>query len=261
MRTLPTILVFALALSCQAAHIHGFSRLRFGDPPPPPYSPSNEPNLYVWYKSDALTNTVNGSAIVNWIDSSGHGFTMTPGDGNSAHTPYYTNSYQNGLPGNLFDGVDDIMTNGAAMTQTNCCFMVSLAYGHSGVAELFFTSQDAAEGEELEMGGITVDEAGRMRAGANLSYTTGTNILVTYTLQYATTASKLWSNGVLIASGDVGTSRMHLGMSVGGCFACGSGRYLNGRILEMYWLTNTLADQGNVLNNGVNYLRSKWAHY
>ena len=69
--------------------------------------------LQLWLKADAIIGLNDGDAISTWADSSGNAYDFTQ-TGDSR--PLYKTGIQNGKPGVLFDGTNDFMDMGSAVT-------------------------------------------------------------------------------------------------------------------------------------------------
>jgi hypothetical protein len=60
---------------------------------------TSTPNLFAWYKADAITGKNDGDALTSWVDSSGNGWNATTtGDSTSWTAPIFKTNIQNGLP-------------------------------------------------------------------------------------------------------------------------------------------------------------------
>jgi hypothetical protein len=91
-----------------AGHV-GLSEVQFqaATELPPPNQNNVTNNLRIWLKADTITNTVAGSPVVNWPDSSGNGFHFyqtVP-----AMMPLWQPNRRGGLPAVHFDGADDAL--------------------------------------------------------------------------------------------------------------------------------------------------------
>lgn len=234
-------------------------------PPAPVVPPTELGGLYGWWKADTLTNLVQGSEVVHWIDSSGNGFHMTPNSVGGTIAPYYTNGYQNGLPALYFDGLNDKLTNACdAPYGTNTIFVVVKHMIPDGVQSTLFNAKRQLTDEPLvSFQFIHTDySSNRLEEGLSSIYgkNPGTNITTTYTVQIANTNSAIWTNGVLAASGTIGFGGFFYdGMVVGA--TRDSDMWFRGYVMEMFILTNTYATTGTILSDGNNYLRAKWANY
>lgn len=78
-----------------------------------PFNPASITGLKMWFKGDGTvlngsgTQAVNNDPVGTWTDESGTGNTIT--QSTAAKRPLFKTASQNGLPGVLFDGVDDFM--------------------------------------------------------------------------------------------------------------------------------------------------------
>ena len=67
-------------------------------------TPKEVSGLATWWKADAISGLADGAAISSWADSSGNSKTLI---GYTTGRPLYKTNVRNGLPGVLFDGVND----------------------------------------------------------------------------------------------------------------------------------------------------------
>ena len=78
-------------------------------------TPKTIPGLTLWLDAaDASTITI-ATGVSSWLDKSGNGFNPTQATGGSQ--PAYTANLQGGLPGLVFDGVNDIMMTASNSTK------------------------------------------------------------------------------------------------------------------------------------------------
>jgi hypothetical protein len=268
-----TILLLAVCASSTFGQANGKVMGKFNpffiQNQPISWSPSNILNLFGWWKADALTNLVDGSDVVNWIDSSGHNLTMGP---ETANTPYFTNSFQNSKPAVFFDGVNDYLTNAAAMNQSNVIFFV-ISHRIPNTASAYFWEARDTDGisqlSSQNFGWIgSIYTNGVAYAGIGMTVTNATtNVVTTYTVQFsngtdAGSAGRIWTNGVAaIADQGCGFGNMLMGMNVGQGGPLHVSSFFKGYMLEMFCVTNTTITNTTILTDGCNYLRAKYAHY
>jgi hypothetical protein len=112
-------------------------------PSPPAFSPADIANLVGWWKADAITGLADSDRLVSWPDSSPAGKAAT--NAVVAQRPLYRINRLNGLPGVVFDGVDDqIYTASPATTVVDGFTLFTLANllgaAPSGVCPLFVGS-------------------------------------------------------------------------------------------------------------------------
>ena len=89
---------------------------------PPPFTPASVAGLKVWLKADVLALS-DGAAVSSWTDSSGLANHAT--QGTSGARPIYKTNIVNAKPVVRFDGVDDFLTLGTALSVTaDCCVFV-----------------------------------------------------------------------------------------------------------------------------------------
>ena len=224
-------------------------------------SPALEQNLFGWWKADALTNAVNGAPVVYWPDSSGHNLHITLGDGNTAHTPTWTNSFLNGLPAVFFDGLDDYMTNACAMVQTNLIFIVfNNQPPQTGDSYVSVIQGKVSVNTGQSMYFLNTNDMIRISIPAHVPTTDhiipGTNFNTFFGAQYANTSGRSWTNGV---SCNVGTSGGTDGMQGGMTIGCSAAQtaFWRGYIMEMFCITNAFMTPS--ISNNVNcYISAKY---
>jgi len=70
-------------------------------------NPTSIPGLKLWLDASQITGLSDGDSVTNWFDLSGN--TNDFSQSTASKRPLYKTAVQNGLPGVLADGVDDIM--------------------------------------------------------------------------------------------------------------------------------------------------------
>lgn len=92
-------------------------------PPPAAFTPSSIGGLLVWHKADAL-GLADAAPISTFTDSSGHANNLTQ---TSTLRPVFKTGIQNGHGVVRFDGVDDYMLWGTALSPADCTIFVVFA--------------------------------------------------------------------------------------------------------------------------------------
>jgi hypothetical protein len=80
----------------------------------PTFSPASVGGLVEWHDASALTGLADGDPVASWTDRSTSGIPAT--QATSSKRPTYKTGIQNGLPVVRFDGVDDVLAAGTAVT-------------------------------------------------------------------------------------------------------------------------------------------------
>ncbi len=119
--------LFFLLVGCKSALIYAMAQT---------YSPSNDANICVWFKADALGLT-NNAAVSKWAPSAG-GTNWTLQQTASNQQPIFQTSAQNGRSAVLFDGVSSFLTNSSPkLTASYQPYTIFLVYRYAGPLNAF----------------------------------------------------------------------------------------------------------------------------
>jgi len=180
-----------------------------------------------WWKADAITGLEDNDPVGTWPDQSGNEYDLIQADGGKK--PLYKTNIQNGLPGVLFDKIDDTLYKAYGTTYNQPCtvFAVTkcIATNHTGI--MF----DGSGANRQQIAYIS-DDTYQLYAGTALGGgTTGTTCAI-HTGLYNGASSTLRVNEVEILAGNAGAAGSE-SMSMGD--VPGAGVVWNGYIFEIVY--------------------------
>jgi len=210
------------------------------------YSQIPKTNLSLWLKADSLpTLVLNGSSVSAWKDCSGNGNDVIQSDINSQPT-YLTNTL-NGHPVIKFDGTTDYLRNTTfSQTQPLTVFVVWHVNSTNGG-----TVFDGVNSRIL----LRYFNNMQAYAGASLIYNKSIPFTNLSTIEYNSSNSAIYENGVLMNSGDLGTNILD-GLVIGSVVS-NDGLFLDGYIAEIIMYNTVLTNNERIAIE--TYLSKKYA--
>jgi hypothetical protein len=209
------------------------------------------PGLAQWLDAaDASTITLDGSSNISEIrDKSGFGLHGTQSDG--SRRPSYPANVQNGLPGVLFDSVDDALTLAGPSTNPATTFIVHRWNG--GLKDSRLASNRAVNGMSLGINASSGWNLSFVREGiawTNSGFSPGSGTNRIYRISHASGTSAFWTwTG--------GTETQRQSVSLSGNIATSEGISYPGHLFEMIRYNATLTTEQ--ANSVYAYLSAKWA--
>ena len=231
------------------------------------WSPASIAGLQLWLDASQIVGLNDGDAVATWSDLSGNGLNFT--QATASKRPLYKTGAQNGLPGVLADGVDDIMESAVVDWSAHDKCTVFLAMKNPVAAvELFF---ERSPNLNVNPGGFSIvtdatvlQPAIRTTTGAIYSVVTTPTasgvVVVKIDLALTTAALTATLNGTAFGTrtwdgygGNFGNYANFLFERSGGGVAP-----LNGYILEFGIYLGEIGDPARA--QLTTYLRNKWGY-
>ena len=224
------------------------------------FYPKTIANLAVWIKADAgtfkdagTTPCGNGDTCQQWNDQSGNGHNAT--QSGSTARPVFTTNVQNGLPGLLFDGSNDVMRSGAGtvtLNQPSWLFAVFKVVSHPAGDHTMF------EGHTTNSARLYLDSNGGMTgyagSGLNDNFAVANSPYIA-AVRYNGNSGWLQINNRTVKTGAIG-SNSATDYQVGGETGV---QFANIYVLEFIRYTGDIGTTNAALVQS--YLNTRWAVY
>lgn len=219
-------------------------------------------NLEAWYdSSETSTVILSGSDVTNWEDKAQQNDDLA--QGTASAQPEYQATGVNGLPGILFDGVDDHLTapsvSAFADVSHSWVFTLNPLGANTLMDEQWFSSFDNATNSELiglENGTGFFQKAtnsGTAILANNRSYN-NLHFICAVTVNVTNSELRAYINGVLVATvSHTATAAINYVLGSDGTPLA---NFFNGYIQEVLFFDKTLG--GGEVNQLTNYLQTKW---
>ncbi len=197
-------------------------------------TPDEINGLNLWLRADS----VSGTSVSQWYDLSTNGSSIL--QSNSSFQPVKINNVLNGHPVVDFDGVNDFVKGNFSATYNQpCTFFVMWNCENTG-ARVVLDNLSNVVLDNFNSGGV------RMFLGSSVNYTKFSpfNFILT-TIELNNANSKIFENGILMASGNVGTGNIP-GVCIGKRFSQND-RWLDGKVAEIIFYNQILDSSERIL--------------
>jgi hypothetical protein len=205
-------------------------------PVPPPFLPTDIPNLRQWYKSDAGV-TKDGSNLVSQWDSQVNGYYFTATTGTQ---PLWVDAAFDGRPAIRLNDGDEFMTESSILSYTNSQTFFIVWKAISG----YVPTWSISTGAYFHVNASGVDY---VRDGAYIGFTMSLASYSEASSTASTTGMTMWQNNVVISGGEQALT-FNLSLSIFGNYAFTS---CYADYLEIIYYDRELTDteRNNLYNN------------
>lgn len=220
----------------------------------PPFDAADITGLQLWIQADAISGLANNDPVTTWEDSSSNNRDFT--QATETNKPLYKTNILNGLPGVLFDGINDWMasTSFAVSVPHTIFVVVKLISYTAGAGTARITADNDGSAAQIF---LQADDDLAMYSGTELGGNNQDFNAAQITAKFNGASSVLYRNGTLIASGNAGTSAIASGMNIGHDHNASDGlHWLDGYFFELLIYSGALSDSDRGIVES--YLRSKW---
>lgn len=214
-----------------------------------PFDPRSIPGLKLWLAADRISGLNDGDPVGTWSDLSGQSNHATQATGSKK--PLYKVGIQNGKPGVLTDGVDDVLVSAFSQADPQTLFAVVKR------VTVVTNKNYFGGGASTTRDQIYASATGKVTMWATKvgpEFTDpGTSSAFLMTAVFNGTSSRVRLNNGSAVTGDPGTNNANGGLSIGGNFSGAFSSFYSLEILE-YSGALTVAQEGQLQN----YL-NRWA--